>query len=210
MRSSSLLYTPCSSRSLRPFPALSPPLPRLPIPSNPALLRPPLPRDCRLPPTLPSSDLRSPKIASVALGLYPLSPLCELSHHRILTLGLTERHIFRSSSQMSTPRRAASTPWVWRIDWMNPRFLYSNREGILNRLRKNLSFHMTNEPSSLRSFSRLVYNRSESIEIGKKLSEPPFFSAVTFLYLFKMEQFNKNRENSTYQRVELNCQIFSY
>ena len=78
-----------TSRSARPFPALSPPLPRLPIPSNPALLRLPLPRDCRLPSTLLCSDLRFPEIASDALGPYPL---CELSHRRILALGLTEHN----------------------------------------------------------------------------------------------------------------------
>ena len=37
------------------------------------------------------SGLRFPEIASGALSLYLLSPLCELSHRRILALGLTER-----------------------------------------------------------------------------------------------------------------------
>ena len=86
-----------ASRSVRPFPALSPPLPRLPILSNPALLRPPLPRDCRLPSSLLFSGLRFPD-ASDALSPYPPCAiryrLCELSHRRVLALGLTERLYF--------------------------------------------------------------------------------------------------------------------
>ena len=64
-----------TSRSVRPFPALSPPLPKLPIPSNPALLRPSLPRDCRLPSSLSCSDLRLPD-ASDVLSPYPPCAIC--------------------------------------------------------------------------------------------------------------------------------------
>ena len=43
------------------------------------LLRPPLPRDCRLPSALLCSDLRFPEIASDALSPYPLSAMRAVS-----------------------------------------------------------------------------------------------------------------------------------
>lgn len=66
---------------------------RLPIPSNPALLRPLLGRDCQPHPSLLCSDLRLPEIASDSLNLYLSSKPFVLSSRRILALGQTERAI---------------------------------------------------------------------------------------------------------------------
>lgn len=91
-RSSSLLYTPSSFSGFKlrlSIPALSSPLPRLPIPSNPALLRPPLSQDCWLLLTPSCTDLRFPKIAPDALR-------SELPHCRILALGLNRAFVHQT------------------------------------------------------------------------------------------------------------------
>lgn len=66
---------------------------RLPIPSNPALLRPLLRLDCQPHPSMLCSDLRLPEITSDSLSLYLSSKPFVLSSRRILALGQTERAI---------------------------------------------------------------------------------------------------------------------
>ena len=114
-----------ASRSVRPFPTLSPPLPRLPIPSNPALLRPPLPRDCRLPSSLLCSNLRFPD-ASDALSPYlPCAIRYPLSAMRAVS----------SSNNSPRPNRAYTFKLIFSTQLANSPLLPPSQYRIIWHIR---------------------------------------------------------------------------